>query len=87
MRFAVSLMMFALVGCGWIASPYELPPGIATVAAAVKQDRKDCDAGKQAACASYQARIAYCRDQQGKAAPDGVALPIPDPYACVGIDL
>jgi predicted small lipoprotein YifL len=32
MRF-VALMMFALVGCGWIANPYELPPGIAAVAA------------------------------------------------------
>jgi predicted small lipoprotein YifL len=87
MGFVVSLVMFALAGCGVIASPYALPPGIAAVAAAVKQDRKDCDAGKQSACADYQARIAYCRDQQSKAPSGSTALPIPDPYACVGIDL
>ncbi len=87
MRFVVLLMMFTLVGCGVIANPYELPPGIAAVAAAVAQDRKDCDAGKQSACADYQARIAYCRDEQSKAASDGKALLAPDPYACVGIDL
>jgi predicted small lipoprotein YifL len=87
MRFVVLLMMFPLVGCGMIANPYELPPGIAAVAAAVAQDRKDCDAGKRSACADYQARITYCHDQQGKADSDGKALPIPDPYACVGIDL
>jgi predicted small lipoprotein YifL len=86
MRFAVSLIMFALAGCGWIANPYELPPGIAAVAAAVAQDRKDCAAGKQSACADYQARIAYCREQS-KPVSDGKALPFADPYACVGIDL
>jgi len=78
MRFVVLLLMLPLAGCGLIASPYALPPGIAAVAAAVKQDRKDCDAGKQSACADYQARIAYCRDEQSKADPDT--------YACVGIE-
>jgi len=71
-------MMLLLVGCGLIASPYELPPGIAAVAAAAAQDRKDCGAGKRSACADYQARIAYCRDEQSKADPDT--------YACVGIE-
>jgi hypothetical protein len=87
MRFVLLLILFALVGCGMIASPYALPPGIAAVASAVKQDRVDCAAGKQSACADYQARAAYCHDQQSKAAPGASAMPIPDPYACVGIDL
>ncbi len=82
--------MLPLFGCGLIASPYALPPGIDAVAAAVAQDRKDCKAGKRSACADYQARIAYCRDEQSKAASDDDTAPkVPnlDPYACVGIDL
>ena len=87
MRLVLLLMLFAIVGCGMIASPYALPPGIAAVASAVKQDRMDCAAGKQSACADYQARVAYCRDAQSKAASGAAPMPIPDPYACVGIEL
>ncbi len=85
-RWAILLLTLPLAGCGLAGS--QMPAG-PTYLAAVSQERKDCDAGNQKACADYQARVAHCHDVQNRESTGVGNAPLmnPDPYACVGIDL
>jgi len=85
-RFAILLVTLSLAGCGLAGS--QMPPE-STYLAAVVQERKDCDAGNQKACADYQARVAHCHDVQNRESTGAENAPLmnTDPYACVGIDL
>jgi hypothetical protein len=80
---AIFLITLPLAGCG-----SQLPAG-PDYLAAVTQERKDCEAGKQNACKDYQARVAHCRDVQNRESNGVGNAPVldQDPHACTGIDL